>query len=146
MAEQPLKQYVAVTVAPEPLIYVLADEDMPRKSIDSGPVFHSWLRSATNGIVGVKFSSWMIKQGKLPQAEKATVTRWNQSESDFEVFFGKSREYDHAEQDDEASPGYIMRLDDKTLAICFPVHGSTLKKGEVESLTSSLPVWAKPTV
>ena len=84
----------------------------------------------------------MIKQGKLSAAEKSTVTGWNKSESDFEVFFGSEKEYSQdAVQDDETGHAFILRLDKETLAICFPMYGSTLGKGQVESLTSSLSSW-----
>ena len=145
MTEQPLKTYVAITVEPEPRVFVLEDADMPRRNIGSSPVLHSWLRAGAAGVIGVKFSSWMIKQSTLSTVEKSTVSLWNQSESDFEVFFGERREYDSdADQDDESGHAYLARLDSKTLAICFPIHGSSLGKQDVETLASTLTSWVKP--
>lgn len=144
MAEQPVRNYLAVTVDPDPRVYVLGDMDMPRKSLDHGLVFHSWLRAGAAGVVGVKFSSWMIKQGKLTPAERSVVSRWNQAESDYEVFFGPGRDYDQAEElEDETGAAYMLRLDARTLAICFPLFGSTLRKGDAESLAGSLTGWTR---
>ncbi len=142
MAEQTVRNYVAVTVDRDPRIFVLGEEDMPRKSLDTGLIFHSWLRAGASGVVGLKFSSWMIKQGKLTPIERSVVSRWNQSESDFEVFFGQGREYDYDEdKEDETGAAHILRLDAKTLAICFPLFGSTLGKRDVEALADTLAGW-----
>jgi hypothetical protein len=144
MAEQIVRNYVAVTVDSDPRFFVLGEEDMPRKSLDTGLIFHSWLRAGASGVVGLKFSSWMIKQGKLTPTERSVVSRWNLSESDFEVFFGPGREYDHNEaQEDETGAAHMLRLDSKTLAICFPLYGSTLQKGDTEALAASLATWSR---
>jgi hypothetical protein len=139
MAEQPVKNYVAVTVNAEPRIFILKEDEMPRRGLVPGMISHSWLRAGATDVVGVKFSSWMIKHGGLTAAERSVVSRWNQSESDFEVFFGTVRDYDRDDsQQDETGSACMMRLDSSTLALCFPVHGSSLGKGGAESLAASL--------
>lgn len=144
MTEQPPRRYLVVTVDPVPSLFILDEEAMPRKNRDNCTIFHSWLRSGASGVVGMKFSSWMIKLGKLSPTERQTVTGWNKSESDFEVFFGSSREYDKDDDaEDEAGSAYLLRLEGKPLAICFPIYGPTLKKGDAEALHATLKSWTQ---
>jgi hypothetical protein len=135
-----VKNYVAITIEATPKIYLLEESRMPKGILSSGPIFHSWLRGRSVGIIGIKFSSWMIRQGNLTKTEKSTVALWNKSETDFEVFFGTEREYDgEANTDDESGHTYVLRLDGKILAICFPLFSSSLGKAEIDTLASSLP-------
>jgi len=137
MAEQPVRNYVAVTVDAQPRVFRLKEEDMPRWGMQPGFIFHSWLRAGATGVIGVKFSSWMIKHGGLTPAERTVVSRWNQSEADFEVFFGKDRDYDdNSDQQDETGSASMVRLNANTMALCFPIHGSTLGKGGTEALAA----------
>jgi len=142
MAEQPVRNYVVVTLDIVPRVFMLKEEDIPRWGFQPGFIFHSWLRSGPAGVIGVKFSSWMIKQGNLTPAERSVVTQWNHSESDYEVFFGSVRDYDHDDaESDESGSAYLMRLDASTLALCFPIHGSTLGKAGAVVLAASLTDW-----
>ena len=142
MAEQPVRNYVAVTLDAVPRVFMLKEEDIPRWGMQPGFIFHSWLRAGPTGVVGVKFSSWMIQQGSLTPAERSVVSQWNHSESDFEVFFGTAREYDHDDAEpDESSSACLMRLDASTLALCFPIYGSTLGKEGAAVLAASLTDW-----
>jgi hypothetical protein len=142
MAEQPLRHYVAVTVDTPSRVFALKEGDIPRWGREPGFIFHTWLRAASAGVVGVKFSSWMIKQGGLSPAERSVVTGWNRSESDFEVFFGNVRDYEQNEaQADETGSASLMRLDARTLALCFPIHGSSLGKAGAAALAATLPDW-----
>jgi hypothetical protein len=142
MADQTVKNYVAVTVNAEPRVFRLREEDMPRRRLEQGIIFHSWLCAGATDVVGVKFSSWMIKHRGLTAIERSVVSRWNQSESDFEVFFGTDRDYDHDDtQKDETGSTCMMHLDANTLALCFPVHGSMLGKAGAAALAASLTDW-----
>lgn len=144
MTEQPDRKYVAITMQADPLVFLLGEEDMPRKRLDYSFIFHSWLHSGACGVIGVKFSSWMIKHGKLTPAERSVVSEWNRSESDFEVFFGKSRDYDHDKsQTDETGAACLMRLASGALAVCFPIFGSTLGKRDSEVLAANLADWTR---
>lgn len=139
MKEPIVRNYLAVTVVEDPKASILEESTMPKRISGHGPISHGWLRSRTAGVVGVKFSSWMIRQAELSKAEKTTVAAWNKSESDFEVFFGDERDYDQdLSQDDESGSAYLLRLNLKTLAICFPLQGSSLAKREAEALVSTL--------
>jgi hypothetical protein len=141
MADQSVRNYVAVTVDAQQSVFMLKEGDIPRRGLEPGFIFHSWLRAGATGVIGVKFSSWMIKHGNLSLAERSVVARWNQCESDFEVFFGAVRDYDHNETQDETGSASLMRLDARTLALCFPIHGSTIGKVGAAALAASLTDW-----
>ena len=63
----------------------------------------------------------MINHGPLPRKEKAIVSEWNKSESDFQIFFGDVREYDHEASLDDATRYTSLLLFNRTLmAVSFP--------------------------
>jgi hypothetical protein len=142
MAEQPVRNYVAITVDAEPRVFILKEEGIPKHRLEQGVIFHSWLCAGATGVIGLKFSSWMIKHGHLTPAERLVVSRWNESETDFEVYFGTNRDYDNDNaRPDETGSVCMTRLDANTLALCFPVHGSMIAKGGAETLAASLTDW-----
>lgn len=142
MAEQLVRNYVAITVDAEPRVFLLKEDDIPKQRLEQGIIFHSWLSADATGVIGLKFSSWMIKHGHLTPAERSVVSRWNESETDFEVYFGPIRDYNRDDaRPDETGSVCMTRLDANTLALCFPVHGSALGKGVAETLAASLTDW-----
>ena len=87
----------------------------------------------------------MINHGPLPRKEKAIVSEWNKSESDFEVFFGSVREYDHEASLDDAFRNTSLLLFNRTLlGVSFPLFGPTLANPEIDRLEAGLMPWAYP--
>lgn len=146
MNKQAMKRnYVAVTIAPVPRVFLLDEGFARERTIFPSPISHSWARHPVSGIIGIRFCSWMINHGPLPRKEKAVVSEWNKSESDFEVFFGDSKEYDHeASLDDAFRHTSLLLLNRALLGVSFPLFGPTLARQEIDRLEAGLMPWAHP--
>ncbi len=139
------RNYLAITVDPAPAVWLITEEQVREKVVQSSPIYHSWLRKAGAGIVGVRFSSWMINHGFLSRREKDVVTGWNRGEGDFEVFFGPEKEYDSdTEPDEEVRHTCLVKLEKDLLGVSLPLFGPALAKQEVARLEETLIPWAKP--
>lgn len=139
------RNYLAVTIAPVPRVYLLDEGFARERTIFPSPISHSWARHPVSGIIGVRFCSWMINHGPLPRKEKAIVSEWNKSESDYEVFFGDVRDYDYEASLDDASRYTSLLLFNRTLmAVSFPLFGPTLANPEIDRLEAVLRPWARP--
>jgi hypothetical protein len=116
------------------------DEDLVTDKIQlSSPIFHSWLRREGNGVVGLKFSTWMINTTVLTKKEKETVGKWEKSDSEFAIFFGGAKEYDEdASSDEVVKYTSIVKLDKVNHGISFPLFGPTLDKVEMAQLETKL--------
>jgi hypothetical protein len=142
MKEKVLKNYLLVTIDEVPQISLIDEVNISDKILLASPIFHSWLRNDEVGVVGIKFSSWMINQGYLSKKEKAVITKWSGSDSDFEIYFGPTTEHNSKSSLDEVVLfTSIIKLDKTLHGISFPMFGATIDKGEMERLESIIPRW-----
>lgn len=142
MGLQILKNYMMVTIEEVPKCSMIDEPNNSEKIMLASPIFHSWLRNDSEGVIGLKFSSWMINNGQLTKKEKDVIALWSKSETDFEIFFGKTREYNPEKSLDEVVLyTSILKLDKVQHALSFPLFGASVDKKEMALLEASLPPW-----
>ena len=133
-----------MTIEDVPRIGIIDEDGLSQKMVQPGPFYHSWLRKEPTGVVGIKFSSWMISQGLLSKKEKEIISKWNKSKTDFEIYFSGREEYDTEISNDEVVTNTsILKLAKNSYAMAFPLFGSTIGKTEMSVLESNLLLWQK---
>lgn len=136
------RNYITITIENVPKVQVMDEVDNNSKIKLASPIYHSWLRSEKSGIVGLKFSAWMINQSFLSKEEKAILKKWGKSNSDFEILFGDKTEYDvEKSKDDVVLFTSILKMDKTTHAISFPLFGVSVDKKEMAELEAMVPRW-----
>lgn len=136
------RNYITITIEDSPKILAMEEADNNSKIKLASPIYHSWLRSDDNGIIGLKFSAWMINQSFLSKEEKATLKKWGKSNSDHEIFFGDHRDYNpEKSKDDVVLFTSILKMDKTTHGISFPLFGVSVDKKEMAELEANIPKW-----
>lgn len=139
---QSTRMFLTISIDDPPRIALLDEDAINGKMVLPAPFYHSWLRGAA-GIIGVRFSSWMINQGLLSKKEKEVVAGWNKSKADHEVYFSPSHDYDEEKSNDEAvKHTSIIKLDKLTHAVAFPLFGESTSKSEMLALGANIAAWA----
>lgn len=135
--EKTVKNYMAITIEQTPRISLIDEDNIGDKIINSRPIFHSWLRNKKVGIIGIRFSAWMINQTLLSKAEKDLINSWN-TESDYELFFGEEKEFDSENSiDDVVKYTSIIKLEKGVHGVAFPLFGTSMSKAEIANLEST---------
>jgi hypothetical protein len=102
--------------------------------------FYDWLRDRAGGIVGLRYAPPVEAQVPLDQFTRLPYINVRPDQKVFEVYFGREREYNEAESDDQAFVGIAHFVSDAgDWAISFETYD--LSSSEMESIRRAEVEW-----